>query len=616
MSPLDYIYSDTINVLMALNKRVLDVTGRLSLMAPQPEVMQILKRAGIHNILRVFETETELIKSSEDMILQTSSLNMSDVEAAKQKSPQSEFDQLRDEIGSAFHSGDDSQQSDQFVQQQGPSQTKTGSDQDFDQMFQQFETDQSGFGRSGFGAPPPVQSPQQPKFQPRQFSQHPTPPMPLRPAAPAHPQQPMNIPKFEPDYSSVRPETQRFTVPPAATPVPEDHSFQPPETGKKAFSLEDEGNFDIPKVKPPKKSRLHDDFDSLDDEPFDEDEFKKKSPLPALIIVLLIVALAGVGGVIAYISLNKEKPAPVASTVKPTIPPPTPQVPVETPPADTVGTKDKVDAETEISKAEPVKPTPPPVRRAVPKKPTAPRVHRSSPPPARRVSTPKKTVTPPTPNEVVISSSPSGATVSINGKRMGTTPYTWNKPFFGKTTIKLAKSGYEDATKTIEFTGGSIKESFTLDRERKPEPPPPPVRTPVRSTAPSVAKKAPPPPPSGDDDDPFANIESDDDFSFDDEPASSAPARKSPSVSSPSASTPRATTPSTGGGGTALIFIASIPPVADVYIGDKLIGKTNVSELKIPSGVQTLKFVKGGKEITKQLNLKPGKNPSQMVRIP
>jgi hypothetical protein len=203
---------------------------------------------------------------------------------------------------------------------------------------------------------------------------------------------------------------------------------------------------------------------------------------------------------------------------------------------------------------------------------------------------------------------------------MGTTPFTWTKPVYGKVNVTISKSGYEDEQESFEFTGGSMRKSFTLERKRvvapPPEPPkkePPQRSTPTRSVAKSTPAQKPPPV----EDDPFADIDENEDFSFDEEPE---PVSTPPKVSTPSRTTtaPSRPTASTGGGGggTALIFIASIPPVADVYIGDKLIGKTNVSELKIPAGVQTLKFVKGGKEITKQLNLKPGKNPSQMVRIP
>ena len=48
-------------------------------MGPSPEVRQILERTGIHNILKIFETETDLLKSSEDIILQTTRYNLSDL---------------------------------------------------------------------------------------------------------------------------------------------------------------------------------------------------------------------------------------------------------------------------------------------------------------------------------------------------------------------------------------------------------------------------------------------------------------------------------------------------------------------------------------------------------
>jgi hypothetical protein len=70
-----------------------------------------------------------------------------------------------------------------------------------------------------------------------------------------------------------------------------------------------------------------------------------------------------------------------------------------------------------------------------------------------------------------------------------------------------------------------------------------------------------------------------------------------------------------GGGEAATVFIASIPPVADIYMDGKLIGKTNISELKVTSGTHSLRFVKGDKEVSKQMTFQVGKNPSQMVRL-
>jgi anti-anti-sigma factor len=613
MSPLDYIYSDTINMLMALNKRVLDVTGRLSLMAPQPEVMQILKRAGIHNVLRVFETETELIKSSEDMILQTSSINMSDVDAArKQGPPQSEFDQLRNEIGSVF--GDSASAAPAAAQE------STGNADEFDQMFQQFGKKQQGAARDAGqprppSAPPPLQQPappQQPSFQPRQFTQPPAQPMPMRPAAPPQPRQPADGPKFTPEYPTVRSETQRFTTAPGA-PSQEQRFQPPPPPQEKPYSFqEEEETFEAPvKQKPVRQKPVP---PSFDDDDFHDDEFQKKSSLPILVIVLLIIALGGAGAYVIYMTLGKKKVTPPVASVTPSQPqqpaaPPTPQIPVETPDSlakDTAaGEQEAADAvvpEKEIVKSKP-EVRRPPVRKTV-----------SKPAPRRRTTTAPKRRTPPAAtNQVVISSSPSGASLSINGKKVGTTPYTWNKPIFGKVTIKLSKSGYENIEKSFEYTGGKSSQSVTLTKATVRTPPPPPPPAPKKQPPPPVVKtqpkKAPPPPVEEDDiDDPFADIgDEDDDFALEPEepikPATPAPAAKPPAAAS-------------SGGGQALIFIASIPPVADVYLNGTLIGKTNVSELKIPAGVQTLKFVKGGKEITKQLNLQPGKNPSQMVRLP
>jgi hypothetical protein len=67
--------------------------------------------------------------------------------------------------------------------------------------------------------------------------------------------------------------------------------------------------------------------------------------------------------------------------------------------------------------------------------------------------------------------------------------------------------------------------------------------------------------------------------------------------------------------GEGTIFIASIPPGADVYLGRTLIGRTNTSSLKVPAGIHCLRFVKNGREIVQQFDIKPGKNQSNSVRF-
>jgi anti-anti-sigma regulatory factor len=101
LARLDYLYSDTINALIVMNKRMLDVFGRLSLLAPQPPVMDILKKSGVQNILKVFADEAEIIRLSEDLAGQVGGIPA----AAAHKAPISEFDDLRAEIGSAFGDG-------------------------------------------------------------------------------------------------------------------------------------------------------------------------------------------------------------------------------------------------------------------------------------------------------------------------------------------------------------------------------------------------------------------------------------------------------------------------------------------------------------------------------
>ncbi len=63
------------------------------------------------------------------------------------------------------------------------------------------------------------------------------------------------------------------------------------------------------------------------------------------------------------------------------------------------------------------------------------------------------------------------------------------------------------------------------------------------------------------------------------------------------------------------IFIASIPPVADVYMDGELIGKTNVAALSVKPGTHLMRFEKNGKVVEKTMTFKLGNNPSMLVRI-
>jgi hypothetical protein len=65
----------------------------------------------------------------------------------------------------------------------------------------------------------------------------------------------------------------------------------------------------------------------------------------------------------------------------------------------------------------------------------------------------------------------------------------------------------------------------------------------------------------------------------------------------------------------ATIFFASIPPVAEVYADDVLIGKTNIAAIPVNSGRYKITFKKDSLQFDTTMTIKPGKNPSVMVRF-
>ena len=584
---------------MALNRITLDVSGRLSLLGPQPEVLQILKRAGIHNILRIFDNETELIRTSEEIILQTSSFHLGDLKNLAQQEPQSEFDQLRSEIGSAFGGASSDMQEESLppppktkgISSYMPSQppvvgpVASSIEQEFDDAFSQFESEDSGMDynaatpnqynnpqATNYIPPPPptrtVFNPAAAQFQNRQY-------MPQPPVSPVPPPRPVvpQTPVFE------SPQMPSGHVPTDFSGVRNDR-FQPPVSSHAAQPLDDE--FDEEIAGRGRKAKIQDDsFDESDDDFFEEG--KKKSPVPMLIIIVVLLALGGVGVYFAYNMLS-SKPA-VQTPVTTPQPPAPPPAPVDT--ASKVSESEAKEEAKEVEEKVVEKKSEPKVSETARVSQPKPKPRTSTPTPASRrrapVSKPAASE-----NKVVITSVPSGAKVTINGDYMGITPYTWDKPIFGPLSVVVSKDGYEDDSKVFEFTGGNVRESFSLRKAAIA--PPPPVTYSEPEPEPPASKYTPPPPP---------------------------PAPAPVSVPEPVARPTPTPTPvsSSISGGEASIFIASIPPVADVYLDGKLIGKTNVSEIKLPAGTHNLKFVKGVKEITKAITVQPGKNPSQMVRL-
>jgi anti-anti-sigma factor len=601
LSPLDYIYSDVINVILALNRRILDVSGRLSLMGPSPEVRQILERTGIQNILKIFDTETELLKSSEDIILQTTRYNLSDLQTYQQApppppKPKSEFEDFRSEISTAMApgvGGMGTTEPDRGFRQAPPPppQQPFGAkpapfkEEEFEEAYKSFESEQNTFAPQ----PPPIVH----RPQPQQYAEPFTPP-PVTPPPRPQPAQPFK--RQEQEFAPVqepRPAVRRRDVERPAEPAPVDieEEFHPEPSRQKA------------KAKPMAEERPGREYEDMSREDEETGEPKRSTAVPAIITILIVLVL-GAGGYFGYVTFVKggqkavvapavsqpqeqmpqvSQPAPAAPSAAeqpaaPSAPAPAAEKKVQAPPPAPAA---KVVEETveKPSKKEKVKPGK--------KEKAAPLV---SEPPRKTMREEASSAAGPS-GKITITSNPSGATVKADDKVIGVTPYVWNKPsVYGEVTITVSKNGYKDGVKTIEFTGTNVSESFRLEKEEAPaaaKPAPAPEPAPAAAAEPAapppkpVAKPAPEPAPA-------------------------------PSAAAEEAPAPKA---AAAGGEPATVFIASIPPVADVYMDGKLIGKTNITKLNVTAGSHSMRFVKGTQEVSKDMTFKSGDNPSQLVNL-
>jgi hypothetical protein len=65
---------------------------------------------------------------------------------------------------------------------------------------------------------------------------------------------------------------------------------------------------------------------------------------------------------------------------------------------------------------------------------------------------------------------------------------------------------------------------------------------------------------------------------------------------------------------TSAVFIASIPPVAQVFLNGKLIGRTNLELLYFKPGTHLITMRKGNAEWKETITVHSGKNPSMMTQ--
>ena len=101
---LEYLYSDTINAFIASNRHMLEVSGRIAILTEHPKVQDILKRAGLDNIMRIYRSEAEMIADSKEILRQTSSYRIEELQKISTQPeappiPKTEFDEFKAEMG-------------------------------------------------------------------------------------------------------------------------------------------------------------------------------------------------------------------------------------------------------------------------------------------------------------------------------------------------------------------------------------------------------------------------------------------------------------------------------------------------------------------------------------
>jgi anti-anti-sigma factor len=111
---LEYLYSDTINAFIASNRHMLEVSGRIAILTEHPKVQDILKRAGLDNIMRIYRSEAEMIADSKEILRQTSSYRIEELQKISTQpsqpapepppAPRTEFDDFKMEMGARLGS--------------------------------------------------------------------------------------------------------------------------------------------------------------------------------------------------------------------------------------------------------------------------------------------------------------------------------------------------------------------------------------------------------------------------------------------------------------------------------------------------------------------------------
>jgi anti-anti-sigma factor len=641
---LEYLYSDTINAFIASNRHMLEVSGRIAILTEHPKVQDILKRAGLDNIMRIYRSEAEMIADSKEILRQTSSYRIEELQKISSQPiaapepppvPRTEFDDFKAEMGNQLGSKLDNNELPQyqlgvpqngtpanfappqppsypaynqptFVPPQAPENVPAYNNNYSASPAYGLGNNNPGFAPSqpgqGFGSvpgtPPPPANFDFPTVQLpiNQFSSQSLTPGSMRRDEP--PAQEMDNDSDLADSRQRKPSQERMRSPNA-------RKQQGRRVGGREFTGDDaqERSYQEP-VQPIQQEPGTPYAYQTSTQPVLVEE--SRSPAK-LLFFLLFLAAAAVG---VYFFMSKksaeepktalEVPATPAETgpVEPAQPPAavTPGATV-TPAVPPVAAAPTPAAVVPKPPAAPEKPaaveTPkPPVKETAPPKPKAVVAHKKPAKEPKEQREPKAVVSAPAQEESAppaasgrglhITSNPSGAEVLINFSKKGSTPLDVSLlNNSNKVIVRLA--GYKRFETTLPKNYPDRELNVDLDREGGS----------------NEARASEPPPPREPDIAPP-------------EPKPAEVARQPDRSEAPPARTKPAPEPASsapvGDGPIGVIFLSSSPARADILIDGKDTGKKTPAKLELPSGSHHIEMVKSGQRASVDQVVNEGKN--------
>ncbi len=635
LGSLEYLYSDTINAFIASNRHMLEVSGRIAILTEHPKVQDILKRAGLDNIMRIYRSEAEMVADSKEILRQTSSYRIDELAKASSHPgvlpaeineptpPKTEFDDFRSEIGQRLGNKLENNEVPQY--QYGTPPTT------FNPPPAPPTPTLGGFSPpaqpAGYGYPPPTPAPETPPNPQYQAGYTPAAPTP-----PSYP--PAGYPVSNFDYPTVQMPAGGYAATPP-TPPPESRStFETGDYTRDRKESPDRQRGPSGRKPPPRRVGGRSEFEARESEreerapepvvaaptreSYPEETtprsvsplLEKRSSFAPILFGLIMLLVIGGAGIFLF---TRPHTAQTARVTPPPAPVSTaPATPVATPAPAESTSQAAVPAPTPAPPPAPSKaPATPPVEKPAPASKPVARPHAEAPRP-RVVEHERPRVHKVPADHLEITSTPPGADVLVNFAKKGVTPLTVAL-LNNANRIIVKMNGYKRYETTVSRNTKNRELNVNLEPENSsgaaetPSTPAPEASSPPPATTPSFEQPISPPP----------EIEAQPSPAPAPAPAAVTPA-PAPETAASAAETPAPSENAgfaPGNGPEGIIFLSSTPARADIYVDGKPLNQKTPYKLSIPSGQHRIEMSKDGLKASVTQNVNPGRNRALLLML-